>query len=129
MAIRRAILWLVLVVLVSGQTLGLVHRVVHDSSLGASVSAAPLTAASISGASAQADEPVATRGWASDLFNTHDDDSCRVFDQLGHGGLLPGVPAINLPLLLPFLVLLWFQGEAIARWAALFDARGPPTLR
>jgi hypothetical protein len=34
-----------------------------------------------------------------------------------------------LPVIAPAFFLQWFQGEFLARWAALFDARGPPPIR
>ncbi|HSI55701.1 MAG TPA: hypothetical protein VK981_17160 [Ramlibacter sp.] len=110
MQLRRGLLWLVLFALVSAQTLGLMHRVVHPSNIEHAV-----------------ESPA--RGWVLALVGQHDDSGCRVFDQLGQGGFLPSVPVVPLPLLLPSFVFQWFQGEVLARWAALFDARGPPLLR
>ena len=119
MQLRRGLLWLVLFALVSAQTLGLMHRVVHPSNI-------EHAAATVVAEPAGAGE---ARSWVAGLFGLHDDSGCRVFDQLGQGGFLPSVPVVLLPLLLPSFVLQWFQGEVLARWAALFDARGPPTLR
>jgi hypothetical protein len=39
------------------------------------------------------------------------------------------VPLVVLPVLLPIGHFRYLQGEAIARWVALFDARGPPSTR
>jgi len=39
------------------------------------------------------------------------------------------VPPVVLPLLLPAATLACLQGEAVARWVALFEARGPPAAR
>ncbi|MGA0569566.1 hypothetical protein ACO2Q9_02475 [Variovorax sp. VNK109] len=64
------------------------------------------------------------------LFGDHGQTSeCRLYDQLGHGDLLPCVPAVALPVVPPAFVLAFLQGEAVARFAALFEARGPPVLR
>jgi hypothetical protein len=119
MVLRRRLLWLLLVALVAAQTLGLVHRVAH----GGHAAPAP-------GLSVQDTNPGEAGGrWLVNLFGDHDDNSCRVFDQLGQGGFLPALPAVPLPVILPSFILPWFQGEALARWAALFDARGPPPVR
>jgi len=39
------------------------------------------------------------------------------------------VPVIVPPAVAAFFFLDTLQGEFLARWAALFDARGPPSLR
>ncbi len=68
--------------------------------------------------------------WLSDLFSAHADDAdCRVFDQLCHGDASPALPLLALPTVLTPLGLVFLQGEVIARWAALFEARGPPLTR
>jgi hypothetical protein len=51
-----------------------------------------------------------------------------LFDQLGQGAV-PEVAAPQLPVCAPAALILWYQGEYLARWAALFDARGPPSVR
>ena len=118
---RRLLLWLVLLALVSVQALGLVHRIVH-SEPGA---AFPEASHSHAGDSDHAD----TR-WASGLFGGHEDESgCLLYDQLSHGGCLPVPAALAMPVIPPVFLLQWFQGEVLARWAALFDARGPPPIR
>ena len=122
MAARRGLLWLLLVALVAAQTLGLMHRVVHLAGTGEPMA---LVAQGLHSHQGQA----GARGWMADLFSSHDDSGCRDYDQLGHGGMVPDVPAVPLPALAPAFILLWFQGEYLARWAALFDARGPPSVR
>jgi hypothetical protein len=120
MSLRRGFLWMVLFALLGAQTMGLMHRVVHVPVFGADaavVSMAP-------------HEGVRSQGWADTLFVGHDGEpACRLFDQLSQGGCLPSVAAVLLPVTAPLFFLQWFQGEALARWAALFDARGPPQLR
>ena len=101
---KRGWLWLVLFALMAAQTMGLMHRVVHHAGAGA-------------------DGPLAA------LFSTHDEPTCPLYDQLGHGGMILVPPAVPLPLVPAAFVLQWFQGEVLARWAALFDARGPPAIR
>jgi hypothetical protein len=120
MSLRRGFLWMVLFALLAAQTMGLMHRVVHLPVFGADspvVSTSPHAGGH-------------SRGWADTLFVGHDGESaCLLFDQLTQGGCLPSVPAVLLPVTAPLFFLQWFQGEALARWAALFDARGPPQLR
>jgi hypothetical protein len=116
MALRRPVLWVLLFALVAAQTLGLLHRTVHSPS-------------SVAAAHAGRDAP-RLGGWVQDLFAAHDGDtSCPLFDQLNASGMVPSVPAVCLPAVLPASVLVGYLGQASARWAALFDARGPPPLR
>ncbi|MFM9926649.1 hypothetical protein VLK31_26940 [Variovorax sp. H27-G14] len=63
------------------------------------------------------------------LFGEHTDAECRLYDQLGDGSATPSVPLVVLPMLLPAATFAFLEGEAIARWVALFDARGPPSAR
>ena len=115
MTIRRRLVWLLVFALVTAQALGLMHRVVH-----APHGHAP--------AHQQVQASHAT-DWVAGLFAAHHDDStCRLFDPLNHEGA-PSVPAVLLPLVPASFFLDFFQGECLARWAALYDARGPPSLR
>jgi hypothetical protein len=121
MAMRRGLLWLVLFALVSVQALGLMHGIVHGDR---GVSAA--------GFSARHAAPHDDGGdrWESGLFSGHHDDAgCVLYDQLSHGGCAPVPVSMALPVIPPAFLLQWFQGEFLARWAALFDARGPPPIR
>ncbi|NPC57255.1 hypothetical protein [Caenimonas soli] len=121
MALRRGLLWLMLFALVAAQTLGLVHRVVHLSQFEGKAEVVSVHAQ---------DEGHHSHAWTETLFGGHGGESeCRLFDQLSHGGCLPSVAVVLLPVTAPLFFLQWFQGEALARWAALFDARGPPQLR
>ena len=105
-------------------TLGLVHGVVHTPGL--AHASAPASAA-----------PMATHthksllGSVAALFTDHHegDAQCRIYDQLSHGPAAVAVPLIVLPLVLPTATFDFFQGEALARWVALFQARGPPSSR
>lgn len=54
---------------------------------------------------------------------------CRLLDASGHCDALPTLPTLALPALLSSWALHRFTGEVTARWAALFDARGPPNFR
>lgn len=120
MALRRGLLWLLLFALVSVQALGLVHGIAHGERTAPASGAAARQVAADGG----------SHKWASGLFSSHDDDAgCLLYDQLSHGGGLPLPVAGALPVIPPAFVLQWFQGESLARWAALFDARGPPSIR
>ncbi|WPG36156.1 hypothetical protein [Variovorax sp. EBFNA2] len=99
-------------------TMGLMHRSLHVPGL-------PAAAA----ATAQAEHRHGTGHTLASLFGVHDDADCRLYDQLAHGTGVPGVPLVVLPMLLPAATFAYLQGEAIARWVALFDARGPPSTR
>ena len=103
-------------------TLGLTHRSLHAPGLSA-VAAAAAGVDCRRGAHAPA-----ARG-LSGLFGDHTDAECRLYDQLSHGSGALGVPPGVLPLLLPAAPLACLQGEAVARWVALFEARGPPAAR
>lgn len=126
MGLRRAVLWLTVFALIAAQVLGLMHGVIHSPH---GVIHGPHSV--IHGPQGvQADAGERGQGWVAQLFAGHDEDStCRLFDQLGHGDAAPAVPAIELPLVPAAFLLLFFQGEVLARWVALFDARGPPSVR
>ena len=102
------------------QTLGFMHGVVHGPYM-ATGSTVRVTLQSAS----ETGEP--SGNWVDALFSSHrGDNDCRLFDQASHGSAAPQVAALALPVVLPSFVVAIFQGEALARWAALFDARGPP---
>jgi hypothetical protein len=110
---RRLVVCLVALALVAAQLLGLMHRVLHVPVAGTSSVASMASTAS----------PV-----LKSLFAGHEGDaSCRLYDSLGHD-FAPPAPAIVLPLALCAVVLEVLRCEFVARWAALFDARGPPSL-
>ncbi|TFY96553.1 hypothetical protein [Ramlibacter rhizophilus] len=95
--------------LLAAQAVGLAHRTVHGPQ--------PAGAAH---AAAQADHD------GHDLFG-HEAGGidCRLLDALGQPGV-PGAPSLVLPLALSPVVLAGGHGDFVARWVALFDARGPP---
>lgn len=106
---RRFLPWLLAFALVAAQALGLMHQVVH----------------------AQHDHDHGhEHGGIAALFDSHEEGSleCRLFDPLNHDAA-PAVAALVLPVVTAFFFLDRFDGEFLARWAALFDARGPPFLR
>ncbi|MES2635466.1 MAG: hypothetical protein V4669_21035 [Pseudomonadota bacterium] len=110
MARTRRWLWLMLFALVAAQTLGLVHRVSHAGK-----------ASTLSNPSA---------GWVAAFQDSHTDDpSCQVFDQASQALLSFDAPVTALALFALNHFIQWSLGEAVARWAALFEARGPPAFR
>ena len=116
MRFRSSVVWLVMFALVMAQALGLMHRVVH-------LPHAPGIQVAV--------HAVHDGGhWSAQLFSNHAGDSdCRLFDSLSYDGGVPCVPAVTLPVVLSTVFIDFFQGEFLARWAALFDARGPPASR
>ncbi|MBS0429904.1 MAG: hypothetical protein JSR41_21690 [Proteobacteria bacterium] len=130
-AALRPLAWLLVVALCLASTLGLLHRTVHLPGM-------PHAAVLATGTVA-ADPAAATHGHAHGgalhgllaLFGGHDDGDlqCRLYDQLAHGSALPSVALLVLPVVLPTAVFDFMQGEALARWVLLFDARGPPAAR
>ncbi|HZY20205.1 MAG TPA: hypothetical protein VFE82_17175 [Ramlibacter sp.] len=119
MVLRRLLVLLLLPALLLAQSLGLVHGVAHAPGLAVSGAA---VAADIDTSHAQAAQ-------ADGLFGGHDGSTCRLYDQLTHGSAAPCVPVVLAPLLPPAQLVAVLHGLALARWAALFDARGPPALR
>ncbi|MDQ7998786.1 MAG: hypothetical protein AAGD03_06375 [Bordetella sp.] len=131
-AALRPLAWLLVAALCLASTLGLLHRTVHlpgvahATALAAS-NATPEPAAAAAHAHAHGG---ALHGLLA-LFGGHDDGDlqCRLYDQLAHGSALPSVALLVLPVVLPTAVFDFMQGEALARWVLLFDARGPPAAR
>lgn len=105
-------------VLVMTQTLGVVHAVTHGSS-GSSLHSYDHDHPEV--------EAPDTGYFLTALFSSHQEVfDCRFYDQASHGGALVTAVQSTLPVVPPPLTVAIFQGEALARWAALFDARGPP---
>jgi hypothetical protein len=122
----RAIAIALVVALWFAGTLGLMHRSLHVPGLAHANATAHATAQAVHAEGAQEH---AARGGIVGLFGDHSDAECRLYDQLSHGSGALGVPTVALPVLLPAATFAYLQGEAIARWVALFDARGPPATR
>lgn len=124
MAWRAAWGYLALVLLLA-PVLGLLHGVVHR--------AGDHPQAAHKQTQAQAAEAGGLahgHGWMDELFSAHVNDSdCRVFDQLCHSGAPPALPLLVLPMVLSPFVFHFLEGEVLARWPALFEARGPPLAR
>ncbi|KAF1073125.1 hypothetical protein [Variovorax sp.] len=118
---QRALVFALAIALWLAGTLGLMHRSLHAPGLPAAAAAAHVD-------HDHGGHDHAAHGLAS-LFGEHTDAECRLYDQLSHGSSAPGVPLVVLPMLLPTATFAYLQGEVLARWVALFDARGPPSSR
>ena len=124
----RTLLVVLAVALWLAGTLGLMHRTVHVPGLPAAMAAHGLDEAGAHASAPHEAHAHAAHGLAG-LFGVHTDAECRLYDQLSHGSSALGVPLVVLPVLLPSATFAYLQGEALARWVALFDARGPPSTR
>lgn len=126
MALRRGGLLLLVAALLWAPLLGQLHRGSHGLPQAGHASHAH------DGAHAAVDAHDVTAGaaWSAFPFN-HDDGSkgCRLYDQLSCADVLGALPQLVLPLLLTAFLFRRLERNAVARRAALFDARGPPVLR
>ena len=126
-----ALPWLLAAALLLAQLLGLMHGVVHGPQAHTHSHSHAHHGSHHSGHSELADaEAHGDGGWVASLFASHDGDpDCRLFDQASHGHAAPTFPFLSLPLVISSVAFDISRGEALARWAALFDARGPPSTR
>lgn len=125
MRFSRCVAFMLLVAVWTMATLGLMHATLHvpgDRGQGIEARIAVLTAQA-----PRVSEP--RHAWLHGLFGDHTEAQCRMYDHLSHGSAAPGVPLVLLPMLLPTATLAWLDGQFVARWVALFDARGPPLTR
>ena len=111
--------------------LGLMHGIVHGHSHGLPSTVVSADAQGRAQARVQVQPAtVDASGWAKKLFASHDKAAdCLVFDQLCHADALHFLPLQALSAPLPNIVLVTLAGDFIARWAALYQARGPPWAR
>lgn len=134
-AVRR-LFWLLALALLMAQTLGQLHGSVHGPLV---EMAHELEAAhDHDHAHTRAHTDTHERGsgtghggdWLGKLF-PHDsgDPDCRLYDQVSHGDASWPVITLALPLVLYSFVFQFVAGEVLRRWAALFEARGPPLTR
>ena len=129
-AARAAWGYLALVLLLA-PLLGLMHGLVHGAGSDRPVGQIHWAE---SEAGAEADGAAHKHGHdhhgLNDLFSAHGQAAdCRVFDQLSHSGVPSVLPQMALPMALSTFAFLFLEGEVHARWAALFEARGPPLTR
>lgn len=120
--------------LVLASMLGVLHAVAHPpeplvQAIRLSADRAAFASASdkVGAAPAAAAQGTAA-SWLSRLFDHKANDrDCLIFDQLCHGPAAPAMALLALSFSLPVATaLVTLQGAVIARWLALFDARGPP---
>jgi hypothetical protein len=118
---RQALACVLVLALVWAQSLGLWHSVVHgDAFHGGRAGVAQLAA----------QDPGQPPSLMRLLFAGHQYDAdCQFFDQHSHGDVLSGATAAAALLALPAPALLASHALAVARWHALFQARGPPSVR
>jgi len=113
--------WVLVLALLWAQSLGLWHGIVHG---GHGVGSVHASLALADTGQAQ------SHGFFESLFgNHHDGLDCELFDQLCHGDALATAPVLVLPLGVPAAHIAHLTGLAVARWAALFQARAPPVSR
>ena len=127
--LKQLLAWCLATVVLLTQTLGLIHGVTH-ARLHASVvqfSQKPADAKAGNQDQTVARAAQSEVSWTAAAFSSHKQDAdCRLYDQCSHGAGVANVMHLLLPVVLPASQVAIFQGNALARWAALFDARGPP---
>jgi hypothetical protein len=120
--LRAGVLALVLLL---SQSLGLLHGIMHAPS------AAAGHAAQVVHAVGEVEHGAGR--FLDRLFSGHSsedgDSGCRLYEQSSHCDAMPGVLVLALPLVLTPFVFSVLPGLAVARWHALFQARGPPSVR
>ena len=110
-------------------TLGLVHGTIHNALTERAHTTSPATDEVGIPNADPAEQLPARHHWLAALFDHHSGADCRLYDQLSHGSAALCVPLVMLPVVLPAATFSYLEGEALARWVALFDARGPPSTR
>ncbi len=130
--------------LLLGQTLGLVHAVLHSEAIAYGHRQHADHEENqhenqhdhdhghgIESWQAQRAEPAAPGAALEALFGEHEDSSnCRLFDQSSHADVVPGLPLLALAMRLVCSRLIGglVEQPLPAAWA-LFEARGPPAVR
>ncbi|MBU1359264.1 MAG: hypothetical protein KKC79_07960 [Gammaproteobacteria bacterium] len=117
-ACTRAVVCALAFAVWAATTLGVLHGAVHN----------PVALHALPGAVHATSAPASHHGLKA-LFGEHGKSECRLYDQLSHGPAALCVPMLFAPLALPLATFAWLEGEALARWVALFEARGPPSIR
>lgn len=120
--LHRAVLAVLLALaLVCAQSLGLWHRLVHFEQ------SHPVK---LGTAHASVHHSTNVAGASGSPFSDHQSDTdCNLFDQLSHTDGVATVSVAALGLAVLTHTLRARHGLAVARWHALFQARGPPHLR
>lgn len=126
---KQLLAWCLAALLVLTQTLGLIHGVTHAEAFAAAAAHSHAHVDRDKGNHQPVDRDVTavTSGLLASVFASHKQDSdCRLYNQCSHGAGVANVLHQLLPVVTPSSEVAIFQGNALARWAALFDARGPP---
>jgi hypothetical protein len=131
LAIRQVMGYYLALALLMVPLFGLMHGIVHGFSHGQPTAQSQVQARTIAiQAPAGRSLTHSHKGWTEALFSSHGKAAdCLVFDQLCHADALHFLPLQALPTTLPSFVLVTLAGDFIARWAALYQARGPPLAR
>ena len=117
----RVAVLVLLAAFVLAQALGWMHRALH----GDAGPDRPVAAAVHAVDHGEGEAP----GFLDALFGSHAEASdCRLFDAVAQPGCAPSLVQVS-AVALPAAVLLASHGDFVARWSALFDARGPPSSR
>ena len=122
-------LWVFCLVLslLLAQTLGQLHAVKHVIQRVGVTAVAPGVGAHGGHKAHDAHAGKNGESFLDELFSSHSSTAdCRLYDHLSDGQAMPLLFATALPIVLPSRLVAIFAGDALARWAALFDARGPP---
>lgn len=134
---RRWLVAFVLVALVCAQALGLAHRVAHtphEASEPRTAHTAALHHEHHHGEIERSNINNASQdhelGWLERLFSQHhDENDCRLYDSLSPQAFACNA-SLPIPVIAPPLAYVRVLGDGfVARWTALFDARGPPRSR
>lgn len=107
------------------QALGLAHGIVHGPQLSSGHAVSQPSLADASGAGAAVAD-----GFLAQLLAGHQGHpDCRVFEQLSHADVLPGVSSPALPALAPPPAAMDATASLFIRPILPFLARGPPLTR
>ena len=119
--LRLVLASLLVLALLWTQSLGLWHGLVHfDVGHTAKVDMVPATVS----------DTVRKSTPSGKLFSNHQTDTdCQLFDQLSHADGVTALLASAPVVLMSPQFLRASHGLAVARWHALFQARGPPPVR
>lgn len=129
---HRQINFVLMLALLLASTLGLMHGTLHAPGLQhlEATLAQPIDGAAQAGGPVLATDevgPTSPHGWLLKLFDHHDGQQCRLYDQLSNGCAPPGVPLVAVPVVWPAASPRYFLDQAPAWPPALFEARGPPS--
>lgn len=113
---------LLVLALLWAQMFGLAHRVLHSPQLSGAALWQQMAGTIHSG--------TAPTGLLEHLFSpAQGEPDCRAYDQLGLSDTLPAPPVLLLPALRPMMLDVTGSVAVCRSRAALFEARGPPSVR